>query len=153
VVRIVVDHKKRLPQQGLPLAVRERSKQVVLRIANQRNHRRQIGPEFPYGLIPEFRGIGGVVRGPIAVRPLRGFVSGVARKLQDVPLRGPQVEDLLPRGMREVGNAFPDRLLRETLYRLIETHVRALAAQRIDQLFAQLRFVHGTASFTVTSMP
>jgi hypothetical protein len=31
--------------------------------------------------------------------------------------------------------------------------VRALAAQRIDQLFAQLRFVHGTASFTVTSMP
>ncbi len=138
VIRVVVRHLKRFPQQSLSFAMRQRREQVGFRVGHKFTHRFQIPPESIQTITPSRITRGLRILWPVPGGPLRRNVFRVAAELEHVPLRDAKVFDDLPGTVLCALRSHPPKLWRQVGNGGFEIRVSAMAGEKPVKFGAKL---------------
>src|SRR5205823_6621070 len=116
------------------------AKKVRIRIAHDLYHGRQVRPESNRASVPLRIRFRAITLRPVAGRPLRRYVVGVTRKLEDIPLADPDVFQQTPGSVGQARRLCAAQMRREIAERLFEREVCSTLGQKVDKMLAQRGF-------------
>ena len=137
VICIVVGDQQSLTKDCLPVAVRERSKQIRLGVGDQIHHGLQISPERGDRLVPCFRSWWGIALRPVTVGEIGRDVMRIDAELKDVPLGDSHVLDQPPRREWQAWRLGSAELNWHASGRLLEIEMGVTASEQFQQMISQ----------------
>lgn len=146
-IRVVVGDQQSFSQNCLPRAVRNFRKEVRFGTGDQLFHRLEVSSEHLETFFPRLRIRRRLCRRPVARGPVRRGMLGIARKLQDVPLRDAHVLEQFPERIRQPVGTHACQSRRHTLERRFPVNMSAAPGKKIHEMLAQEFFLHCISTF------
>ena len=137
VIGIVVGHQQGFAKQRLSVAMRNRSEKIIGRVFDKLFHFGRVPAERRDTRVPRRRIGGSIALGPVALRPLRRFMLGVAAEFKNVPLSDAQVLEEPPWRERQIFHASRAESRRQAFYGLVEIRMSLPAAQQFNQVLPE----------------